>query len=57
MGPMVERTKEHLSAEESLVQHLVAICERTAERPEKDDAGVGRAGLDGTLKAVRIRAR
>lgn len=57
MGPMVERTKEHLSAEESLVQHLVAICERTAERPEKDDAGVGRAGLDGTLKAARIRAR
>lgn len=33
-GPMIERTKEHLSAEESLVQHLVAICERAAEREE-----------------------
>jgi putative glutathione S-transferase len=54
---MVERTQEHLSAEESLVRHLVAICERGAETPEKDSAAISSAGAEGGLKATQIRAR
>ena len=57
MGPMVERTQERLSAEESLVRHLVAICERGAERPENDSAAISSAGVEGGLKATQIWAR
>ncbi|MDH3654283.1 MAG: glutathione S-transferase C-terminal domain-containing protein [Myxococcales bacterium] len=54
---MVERTQERLSAEESLVRHLVAICERGAERPENDSAAISSAGVEGGLKATQIWAR
>ena len=54
---MVERTQERLSAEESLVRHLAAICGRVAETPGKDSAAVSSAAVEGGLKATQMRAR